>query len=1648
MRKFLANILTFVFIISTVLNGVFPTTVFAATEETFQDVALNWDKENTLDDSLNSVQKGNKYDEVFLWWNFGIKNGMNVDSGKYDLSYNIQNNKRIDFTINKVGDVAEITYKVWEYSNSAYMDLSNGNFQVYDNNSGSYIRPNQTNFPPIQPGKYEIIYDNTGNPTEAKFNIILDTGFSMKFDNKVVRFKWVKGRTNDVFYFATNGASQGNIYDFNLKLDTAEDTIAVSDLKIFTGINATSFQSKAYANERTELIEQIQRPISNSNYPGYDPEIEMTFDMPKIWNATTNKFEFADDSNPDEADPTRVIIYMGHADDSKKLQITLEDIYKYQKGGAPINDPSYHSFSPGNETTEVFVNRTDNNKVVVNIKHLEAGTIYNPVEITLGKPENSVQKLISETSVIEQGKVYTYPIFSVISKSANEYYLEIEPFKGYNGYYVVQKGQTPDDVKDWAQTYDPNNGEKNIYVPIPLNAINQEVSYFKVNFRFTPPDSSGSSGQIGPTSQVLKFKAHQSDIVIDTPKNLTITDLAIVPAKGDITKKELVMTLSWEVAIKNVILNLIEKAPNNVLDVEYTFNKGDKPYDENEQPFLKVKMAATYKDSNKDDISIIFSDAENKNRLEKTEDGNYGSWSYKNELVGTSTYSTLIDTVTVRLPISSKEEGGTQFLYPNIYFLNTFGEYVDSSGKKVTTGASLPKDITIDNVTDEDVPQPQNVEIINTSDNKVGMDNFGVKWSTHNGSIDGTMMNNYYKKMLKPRGFSLNDQSIKYNAFITQDKSLLDEFMKYNDDLALLPEEIQARLKKYNHGNKSGVNPINAASTSMEDGTIMKDWLRKDNLVEIDNILQIYGEDISYQQFNFTGLDKNQDYYVIIQTVVIPYQVDADNPSSGQYLYDEIDYSSFSDIVTATTMNNEDEPGPEDNIPSAPQNFDKTDVTLSSVKLFWNRVKETVEPGKTDVLEYQIIRMRGNQMLSEELKTRDSFEETWARLPSDTEKTGLRTQNSDIYTYSGTGFSDTPADKTKYDYNTDDNVINSLIDYTLSTNELYFYYLRTVRVVDGVDKAYSIWVPLSITTNPVSSPTNLKVERDREYDKKTEVVVSFDSPKIDIDKLGSEFDFQYSIKTDDKEWLEPKTMSAAKLKASYKTNNDGTLHFEYTITGLEPSTLYYIKVRLYNNELKDGSLYTNIVQVRTDIDPDQNIDDIEKEKWVDYYTSKLMEIGKEPYWYAENKGSSVKAIYRPKYFDIVLNSSPSSSVKLVPGDEDGNHKTYYIPATAIDQAFEAEKGFSISWEGMDVYIAPKSIDSSLNDAILDIRDRMKTKDAEDYFVKITISFTRAGMDIEGNQALSPMADITVEAVGTDENIASWDDFIYRKLEEKVFDEDDLQDVIDDIIDEVQDDTSSEDMIGILKDYIDEFKEDFMDYVDDELDDILNKKYTSRKLNGNMVISYAIDQNASAIGYMQNNSIWNEIELNEYNSKKAIYTTVPGVYVIAGKTVNIPGISGVDNGTPITRIVVKYGLDDYLGKDEAFNLNAKITKGMAVGVAARIAGAPKSSDPMQYLSSKGINISSRGSQNAIESQEAVYLVMMVYQTRTGKNIDTIKIRNYTLTQNIKGVNSNYLKAIQAAFEVGIYTNKNMIPKEGMTVNEYLQMIVKLSEKVGL
>jgi hypothetical protein len=198
------------------------------------------------------------------------------------------------------------------------------------------------------------------------------------------------------------------------------------------------------------------------------------------------------------------------------------------------------------------------------------------------------------------------------------------------------------------------------------------------------------------------------------------------------------------------------------------------------------------------------------------------------------------------------------------------------------------------------------------------------------------------------------------------------------------------------------------------------------------------------------------------------------------------------------------------------------------------------------------------------------------------------------------------------------------------------------------------------------------------------------------------------------------------------------------------------------------------------------------------------------------------------------------------------------------------------------------------------------------------------------------------------------------------------------------------------------------------------------------------------GYRLIGNNWQNQNLMEHYNGRAFIARDPGVFAFAGRVVVIPGVRDVPHGGAMTGIVARYGLEDLFGMHPDLDQNA--TRLMVVGSVARMAGMPSHADPMAWAAANlNVTLSARNASGLVSRQEAIAIVMALYEQRTNTRINSIAIRNFQHTQGMT-LDSRYAQAVRVAFELGLITDNTLNPQGAVSIGEFLHWLAVLSARV--
>jgi hypothetical protein len=891
--------------------------------------------------------------------------------------------------------------------------------------------------------------------------------------------------------------------------------------------------------------------------------------------------------------------------------------------------------------------------------------------------------------------------------------------------------------------------------------------------------------------------------------------------------------------------------------------------------------------------------------------------------------------------------------------------------------------------------------------------------------------------------------------------------------------------------------------------------LREGKIIQIhsipDNLRQPAGNARESINLIITGLDENQRYYLfaemeVAERVAVDCPVHIEfNENPGDPITDSDGYqithiSPPTALVGDVTIGTPQTPGPGEVDPSAPTGFGHNEDTLTQteVTLHWDSIFS--EDPTTIAIEYEIIRVSdtllnidslfhpdGRPFTFEEIintrpdiigwRTNNTIEGENGRFVTETRHTPflevyrhlqtrtLQDLHSSFYTYNPL-------------YRTNPlPVLVGFTDRTLRPNSLYYYYVRTVRRVLHEDPltgemivltTRSSWVEESVTTPVVQAPLNLREEDGSErfgFDPQTQVLVSWFHPAMDILTTqrapGETLMFEYQIQEDGGPWGEIIRVPVTALTNPVNVS-DG--RFYLLLRGLTAGTNYQMRVRLTDIETGDISVWSNILPFTTEWNDELFQLERETQNWVEHLRRQLMELVRLPFWTATDTPDLLRVVYRPDAFRGLIDAT-NGTIPLY--NTNARISIYYLPVSGILEAHDHRRGFSSSYDDMDIIFAPRFLSADHNRAIMDMARNVANRNVlvNDYFVRITLTRQPLFGFIHGFPPLGDGVSVQIDLVGVStRNIRSWDtgmaNHALQIIDNRAADPVVRQNMMNLV---VRGEHLGERAEYVMLDYIDtvlaSVRAEINNRVLRDIPPIANNVGIIAALQIPVtvldaplyIVSTRYEQNMSVSAFRQLrggiNPEWQALPVTGYLNGIALVTQTPGLYAFTGQTVNIPGIENISRGNAVTSLVARFGLTAVLGQGE-IDLFRNATRQEVVGSIARLAGAPLSADPITWVSTHmNVTLANRNAGGLVSQQEAVALVMALYEHRTHTRVQSIIIRNHTHTANMT-LDTRYAQAVRAAFELGMINSLIFQPVSPVTVGDFLDMLAALDGRVGL
>lgn len=1586
-----------------------------------------------------------------LFFDFQIENL----NDEYVLKYYDSKNNEINFVAKKISsDKIEI-----EYINKG--DANNFSaYEIYSGSSASYI--SAKDFIAINVANTDNFVDNyeTSGISHPKFTISPGGGFSVKSNGAIYHF--LLSPDGKTMKYSCDSFDTGFVYDGIL----SKNGTVVDTKRMLTGID--NFDFKPYANDSIYSNGVVNQSTGSDKDPGSDDVgLDISFNIPKVLNGTSYSNSYENDKMP----ITLNLNSTGTGSFThKNLQILIPDI-------SVTGTTSLDLDSNGSKETTLEITNT---QVKVKISTLTAGVLYDNVTLNL-IPDNTLAsdvKIIGRQTNVEDD-VFTFPKYSIVN-SGDRYVVVLEPFHGFKGNYVLYENNQ-------FSVSTKYNGEGNLTFPTSLTTESSQTNNFRIFFSPEQDFEDYYSLTINNAihSQELSYASSKGNNYLLKPENFNVVEYDTYAKEGEENSKTLVATFNWDIGYKEAIEQRL--AESSTGEIEYVYELRGTTTPENTSSFSGI-----------DKVKIIVK----KDTNDVDKDGDTSELVAKYSLINSAYGDTIVNTSESILEVAYRSSSDTNvyianptinfnighitnntgyaFYYPNIYFLVV--KPISFNGSPVNISSSSMDSITLNDNESNILPPPQNATIDTNSvtttfdaNGKATEVSFNLQWT-----LDGLGMYNYFNKMYtketldkltnlslssNPKDHSSNktvvnsvaDFDMFFNIYISEDGQYMqNQFGNYPYVLEV-DETGQTRISAsngfdYDVTKNSGnilFSDINGKSGYTINSAPAINELRNNSVVAVEKIPIYYNEVQGFitsqkdilRSIKLDGLDLNQTYYIYIDTVGIHKFPTVGNTGSNKTI---TNYSMLTPITHVTTGDKQDKPSVTDKTPSAP-NLVLEETTSDSSSISWDNINIfDDDTGKKLKVEYEIIRLEGYQIKDEFLNTFLPFKDSY-NFVNHSGKEGFRTNGSydQIYEWNGSSFNTSPSSSSKI------HISNNKLyfdDTGLDANKIYYYYVRTVLVGDD-GQTYSTWSRISGTTANIQGPINLKIIQDPSLvnlgsiDRETQAVLNFDLPISSTQNIGKDLFVQLSIKKDNGEFSTPITINSSNLKWSSTTANQyGYINCSYIVSNLEPGTSYSFKVRLIDN-LGQVSIYSNIATTKTDINQEDYDDNEDIKNWQQHLLDLLKKEINDPYWVMADNNNNYEILYRDEKFEGYSNSQGNNYFTLLPSKENKTNN-YYIPANALSLLNDKNKGIKVIYENTEFFLSSDAI-SKANSAYKKMAKDIEVDNIKDYYLKITVSGNNIN-SANNIEAISDSISFNTSFVGFETSIYRFEQLIYKNILAMVENNSVLKEYYEKLDNGVKDDLNNEKLQEIVLDAVDDMKDEITSSVGDDFHDyIASSKYTYsiENYDSNLLITLLENVTGNVQGYKYQNSKWNELT----TTNKVMVSLQSGTFVFTLVKISLPNVNVSDD---IMDLIVKYDLDDYLGSGDNFNPNIPVTNQTVLGITGRLLGAKVGEDPVTHLKSKGLYATNRNSNSNMNQEYVYYYLMAIYENKSNIDLDSYVISNYTLTQNMKNLDTRTKKSMYVATDLGLNTNKSLDGDSSITVSEYLKLLEKLNSKLKL
>jgi len=378
-------------------------------------------------------------------------------------------------------------------------------------------------------------------------------------------------------------------------------------------------------------------------------------------------------------------------------------------------------------------------------------------------------------------------------------------------------------------------------------------------------------------------------------------------------------------------------------------------------------------------------------------------------------------------------------------------------------------------------------------------------------------------------------------------------------------------------------------------------------------------------------------------------------------------------------------------------------------------------------------------------------------------------------------------------------------------------------------------------------------------------------------------------------------------------------------------------------------------------------------------------------------------------------------------------------------------GFVIINGDKRILLPPNFLDLANNPAVLQMRTAIDNRDFVDSIIRVNIGWEDVD-EIDGNETLARVAEIDISIVGTIQGMTAWDNDMRRELEDAIErwlsspNHPNQPSYFQAILNAVRSNVTNQDISRYLLAVIEATEANIISLVNRSMAGVVRSGFEIPTTDRAMQIMLTgLADNAAVQGFTNFGAGWLAVEVAVMGVGRGFTSNRAGRHAFTGRIVVIPGIGPHARAGTVTEIVARFGLDDFLGVGN-IDINAPATRQMVIGSVARLSGAPRAADPVNWMRQQGVNVPARNLGQEISAQEAVALIMHVYEVRTGTSIATIRIRNNNAINGLGQFDQNFTQSLRAAIELGIIDPEDFDPRERLLIRDLLRMLDLIDRNV--